>query len=106
MEEARRDHQEFCYDECKQIAAEMARQYAPRCFNCGQADPLGDEIPEVQRYAYKPGDRIILRYQGGVSWQQAREITEHFRRAMRLPDEVPVVVLDESLEMEIVEPET
>lgn len=63
-------------------------------------------ITEVQRYTYKPGDRFIVRVAGEVfSREQAEEIAGHFRSVMKLPEDVPVVVIDECVDVEVVSPQ-
>ena len=62
------------------------------------------DISEVERFQYKPGDRFILKYSGTIyDMTQAREIGQRFRAVMKLPDDTPVAVIDESWEVMIVE---
>lgn len=63
------------------------------------------DVTEVQRMTYKPGDRFILRVSVTVGNREADDITAQFRRVMRLPPEVPVIVVPEWLEVSVAAPE-
>lgn len=63
------------------------------------------EITEVQRFQYKPGDRFILHYDTGyLDAEQAREIVKRFREALKLPNDVPVAIMDQEWTVVITEP--
>lgn len=63
------------------------------------------DITEVQRVAYKPGDRFILRVSEPVGRDEATEITAQFRRLMDLPAGVPVIVVPAWIEVSVAAPE-
>ncbi len=63
------------------------------------------EPTEVQRYAYKPGDRIIAYFPAEVliNAEVAWEISRQLHEAMELPPEVPVVVMPDDARIEVIE---
>lgn len=62
-------------------------------------------ITEVQRFTYRPGDRFIVRVPEAWDQAEADAIAGHFRSVMKLPDDVPVCVVDDVVDIEIVSPE-
>jgi hypothetical protein len=63
------------------------------------------EIAEVQRYRYEPGDRFIIKTEWDISMQQAAELKDRLRAALRLDSSVPIAVLSNGTEVEIVNSE-
>jgi hypothetical protein len=58
------------------------------------------EITEVQRVTLKPGDRLAIRVAGRITPDQAAMIKERVTAAW---PGVPVIVLDDSVDLEVVE---
>lgn len=76
-----------------------------RCEDWGREPPPGlPGVTEIQRFRYSPGDRFVLRVDHEVDQQQAYEIVTGFRRALQLPGDVPVVVVPQGFDLEIVAP--
>jgi hypothetical protein len=59
------------------------------------------EITEVQRLTLKPGDRLIVRSPDLMSHEMAALVAGRVRRVLRLPDDVPVLVLPEGMSLEV-----
>jgi hypothetical protein len=59
------------------------------------------EITEVQRLTLKPGDRLIVRSPDRISNEVAALVAIRVRRVLRLPDDVPVLVLPEDMTLEV-----
>lgn len=59
------------------------------------------EITDVQRLALKPGDRIIVRVPQRLDDSQAAYVAERVRAILRLPDDVPLVVLPGGMTLEV-----
>jgi hypothetical protein len=58
------------------------------------------EITEVQRVTLKPGDRLAVRVAGRITPQQADMIRQ---RVMATWPGVPVLILDDSASLEVIE---
>lgn len=61
------------------------------------------EVTEVQRLTLSPGDRIVVRVPGRLDKMMAAYVTNQVRRGLRLPDSVPVLVLDDGASLEVAE---
>jgi hypothetical protein len=62
------------------------------------------EVTAVERFNYKEGDRFILHVSSIrlMTEDYAQDLISRFRAAMALPDDAPVVVVDGSFDIEIV----
>jgi len=61
------------------------------------------EITDVQRLTLKPGDRIVVRSPERLSPATAELVLERVRTILRLPDDVPVLLLADGMSLEVAE---
>lgn len=71
-------------------------------------DPEMPDLPkitEVQRYAYRPGDRLLVRVEREPSDYQAVKVRERVREILQLGDDVPILVNGPRSGVEVLAPE-
>ena len=61
------------------------------------------EITDVQRLVLKPGDRLVIRAGQVLTAQQAADLTQMARARLQLPEDAPVFVLGQGMNLEVVE---
>ncbi len=60
------------------------------------------EITEVQRLTLKPGDRVIVRTPQPLDMKTADYVEHAVRARLRLPDDVPVLLLPDGMSLDVV----
>jgi hypothetical protein len=61
------------------------------------------EVTEIQRWALRPGDRLIVRVEQEINPQQVDEIRRRVRVVLGLPDEVPILVAGKGISVSVAE---
>jgi hypothetical protein len=61
------------------------------------------EITDVGRLTLKPGDRLVVRTGEKLDAATAARLYEVIRGRLDLPGDVPVVILDSGMSVEVVE---
>jgi len=61
------------------------------------------EITDVQRLTLKPGDRIVVRVPEKIDDAMGARLYEAIRARLDIPGDVPLVILDGGMSMEVVE---
>ena len=59
------------------------------------------EVTDVQRLTLKPGDRIIVRVPVHIDMATADRMKERVRVILKLPDDVPVLIMDGGISLEV-----
>lgn len=59
------------------------------------------EITDVQRLSLQPGDRLIVKIQRRIRPQDAEFIKSRVRAVLELPDDVPILILDEGMTVSV-----
>ena len=63
------------------------------------------EVTEIQRLTLKSGDRLILKVKERLPQATAAMLREQARARLRLPDDVPLVVLDSGMSLDVLNAE-
>ena len=58
---------------------------------------------EISKLSLGPDDILVLKYRGRLSSEQAHQVRQRVRSV--LPEEVPVLVIDEGIELSVVKVE-
>jgi hypothetical protein len=61
------------------------------------------EITDVQRLTLKPGDRIVVRVPEKLDAATADHLYQRIRARLDIPGDVPLVILDGDMSVEVVE---
>ncbi len=61
------------------------------------------EITAIEFHKYEPGDMFIIHVdEFTIGMEEAQEIQERFRAVTKLPDDVPIVVFNDGMRIEVV----
>ena len=60
------------------------------------------EITEVARLEIRPGDRLIVRADTSMTPSQADYVKQRLREYLHLPDDFPIAVLDNRMDLQVV----